>query len=71
MTTLRLATGFNEFVQWDVLYLDNIMVSHLIDEATRWTVASVLPDKRPKQKPDGSNHGALAKTIWSYAGSRC
>ena len=45
MTTMRLATGMNEMVQWDILFVDDFMISHLVDEATRWSAGSVLPDK--------------------------
>ena len=45
MTIVRLATGLNEMVQWDILFVDDFMISHLVDEATRWSAGSVLPDK--------------------------
>ena len=45
MTSTRLATGFNEAVQWDILFLAEAMVSHCIDEATRWSAGGVLGDK--------------------------
>ena len=45
MTIMRLATGMNEMVQWDILFIDDFMVSHLIDEATRWSAGSILSDK--------------------------
>ena len=32
-------------VQWDILYIGDQMVAHLIDEATRWTVLHIL-DRR-------------------------
>ena len=41
----RLARSFNEIVQWDILFHRSIMISVLIDEAVRWTTASVLPSK--------------------------
>ncbi len=44
-TTTRLATGFNLMVQWDILFHRLDMISHLLDEAIRWTVANHLPDK--------------------------
>ncbi|CAK0852886.1 unnamed protein product, partial [Prorocentrum cordatum] len=45
MTVSRLATGFNEMVQWDILYIGEQMVAHMIDEATRWTVLHILDRK--------------------------
>ncbi|CAK0800860.1 unnamed protein product [Prorocentrum cordatum] len=45
MTISRLATGFNEMVQWDILYIGEQMVAHMIDEATRWTVLHILDRK--------------------------
>eukprot|EP00959_Pyramimonas_sp_CCMP1952_P161891 3384939-Pyramimonas_sp.AAC.1 len=45
MTISRLATGFNEMVQWDILYIGEQMVAHMIDEATRWTVLYILERK--------------------------
>ena len=42
----RLATEFNKAVQWDILFYKDVMISHIIDEAIRFTVASILPDKR-------------------------
>ena len=45
LTISRLATGFNEMVQWDILFIGDQMIAHLIDEATRWTVLTVLDRK--------------------------
>ena len=45
MTTTRLATGFLNIVQWDILFVDEIMVSHCIDEATRWSAGGILEQK--------------------------
>ncbi|CAK0801133.1 unnamed protein product, partial [Prorocentrum cordatum] len=45
MTISRLATGFNEMVQWDILYIGEQMVARMIDEATRWTVLYILERK--------------------------
>eukprot|EP00973_Karenia_brevis_P024040 3316531-Karenia_brevis.AAC.1 len=42
MTTTRLATGFNEIVQWDILFWEGVMISHCIDEAIRWSAGRVL-----------------------------
>jgi hypothetical protein len=45
MQATRLATGFNELVQWDILFIDDVMVSHCIDEATRWSAGDILSSK--------------------------
>ena len=42
LTTVRLAHDFNQVVQWDILFHRKIMISHLLDEAIRWTVGSLL-----------------------------
>ena len=36
---------FNHIVQWDILFHRRIMISHLLDEAIRLSVGSILPDK--------------------------
>ena len=48
MTIMRLATGMNEMVQWDILFVDGLVISHLIDETTRWSSGSIMPDKTAK-----------------------
>ena len=48
MTTVRMAKDFNHIVQWDILFHRKIMISHLLDEAIRLTVASILPDRHAK-----------------------
>ena len=45
MTVMRLATGLNDMVQWDILFIDDFMVSHLVDEATRWSAGSIIAEK--------------------------
>eukprot|EP00973_Karenia_brevis_P069784 9701893-Karenia_brevis.AAC.1 len=45
MTTTRLVTGFNEIVQWAILFREGVMIAHCIDEAIRWSAGSVLPKK--------------------------
>ena len=45
VTTTRLAEKFNEAVQWDILFYKKMMLSHLLDEAIRWSAVSVLPQK--------------------------
>ena len=41
--------GFNHIVQWDNLFHNHIMTSHLLDETIRWAEASILKDKTPVQ----------------------
>ena len=45
MTTSRMAQDFNQIVQWDILFHRKIMVTHLLDEAIRWTVGETLASK--------------------------
>ena len=45
LTTVRLAHDFNQVVQWDILFHRKLMVSHLLDEAIRWTAGSLLKGK--------------------------
>lgn len=45
MTITRLANGFREIVQWDILFIEDIMISHCIDEATRWSAGGILENK--------------------------
>ena len=45
LTNVRLATDFNHVVQWDILFHRKLMVSHLLDEAIRWTAGSILKGK--------------------------
>ena len=47
MTTTRLARDFNDIVQWDILFVRRYVISHLLDEAIRWTAAVPMPDKTP------------------------
>ena len=54
MTIVRLATGLNEMVQWDILFVDDFMISHLVDEATRWSAGSVLPDRTQRRSSSAS-----------------
>jgi len=45
ITNTRLAEKFNEAVQWDILFYKKSMISHLLDEAIRWSTASLLTSK--------------------------
>ena len=47
MTTTRLARDFNDIVQWDIFTVRQYVISHLLDEAIRWTVAAPMADKTP------------------------
>ena len=47
MTTTRLSRDFNDIVQWDILFVRKFVISHLLDEAIRWTVATLIADKTP------------------------
>jgi hypothetical protein len=44
-TSTRLAETFNVAVQWDIPFYKKVMLSHLLDEAIRWSAVSVLPHK--------------------------
>ena len=45
MTATRLSTGFNEIVEWDILFYDDLMISHLCDQAIRWSAGGILPGR--------------------------
>ena len=45
ITTAKLATAFNEFVQWDILFHRRLMISHMMDECIRWAAGSILASK--------------------------
>lgn len=45
LTNVRLATDFNQVVQWDILFHRKFMVCHLLVEAIRWTAGSILKGK--------------------------
>ena len=45
VTSSRLSTRLNECVQFDLLFIADGIVAHCIDEATRFTVAGLLPDR--------------------------
>jgi hypothetical protein len=44
----RLATAFNELVQWDICFVYEDALSHLIDECTRYSKLAILPPPEPK-----------------------
>ena len=41
----RLSEQFNQCVQFDLLFVENMTIGVLLDEATRWTVARIIPGK--------------------------
>ena len=45
MTRVSLAQDFNQMVQWDILFYKDVMLSHMMDEATRWCSFVVLASK--------------------------
>ena len=45
MTSSRLSTRFNEVVQFDLVFIEDKIVGHLIDEATKWSVVDVLENR--------------------------
>ena len=47
ITTTRMARDLNDIVQWDILFVKRYVISHLLDEAIRWTVAAPMADKTP------------------------
>ena len=44
-TSTRLATCFNDTVQWDSLCYKQYMISHFLDEAVKWSAGSVFAHK--------------------------
>ena len=46
MTTSSLAERFGEVVQVDLLFIEEFIVVHLIDEAIRWTATQLVPDRQ-------------------------
>ena len=45
ITSTKLATAFNEVVQWDILFHKRFMVNHLMDECIRWAAGSIIASK--------------------------
>jgi hypothetical protein len=46
MTSTRLSTEFNQTVQFDLLFVEDYIICHMIDEATRWTSAWLVRSRR-------------------------
>ena len=49
MASMRLATRFNEYVQVDLLFVGDLIVCHLIDEATRFSGGGICKDRSTEQ----------------------
>ena len=45
ITTTRMSEKFNEIVQCDLVFVEEFIILHLVDEALRWSATSVLPDR--------------------------
>ena len=41
----RFATEMNQTLQWDILFHKDKMISHIIDEATRFCSVSIVPGR--------------------------
>ena len=41
----KLATAFNEVVQWDILFHRRLLISHLMHECIRWAAGNILVSK--------------------------
>jgi Reverse transcriptase (RNA-dependent DNA polymerase)/Integrase core domain len=48
VATTRMTSNFNQLVQIDLLFIGDLTILHALDEATRWTVTSLLPSKDAK-----------------------
>ena len=47
MTRTRLATEFNQMVQWDLPFVGDWRLSHSLDEAIRWSIFQSVASKLP------------------------
>lgn len=45
--TMRLSTSFNSVIQVDLLFIETLVVLHVIDEAIRWSAGMVIGGKTP------------------------
>ena len=43
--SITLATHFNEFVEWDLMFYKQFIVNHEIDRCTRWHASCEVPSK--------------------------
>ena len=46
MTTTRTVDKFGQSVQVDLLFVEEYIVLHMIDEAIRWTATALIPDRQ-------------------------
>ena len=46
IASTRLSTSFNETVQVDLLFIEDLVILHALDECTRWSSAVTIPSKR-------------------------
>ena len=46
VTTTRLSTKFNEVVQVDLLFVEDLILVHMIDEATRFSMCDLVPNRQ-------------------------
>ena len=45
MSSVRLATQFNEFVEFDLLVWNKVIIVNLVDCCIRWTETTIVPSK--------------------------
>ena len=45
VATSTLSTRLNERVQFDLLFIEELVVNHLIDESTRFSMCIVIPSR--------------------------
>ena len=45
-TSTRVSTKFNQVVQIDLLFVEDMIIIHLIDEATRFSICELIPNKQ-------------------------
>ena len=48
----RLSTRFNDVIQADLLFILELAVLHLVNEATRWSAVGTLSDKTENELCD-------------------
>ena len=56
MTSTRTSTAFGEAVQVDLLFVESHIILHMIDEATRFTMATVIKTKQPQDLISAMNN---------------
>ena len=45
-TSTRVSTAFNEVVQIDLLFVEDLIIVHMIDEALRFSMCDVIPNRQ-------------------------